>query len=116
MTELSEHLERWDLERDGPPSEEALRRELEERGYRVSRYEYPPGTTFPEHTHDADKIDAVLSGRFRLEMGGEEVVLAAGDRLAVPRGTPHSAAVVGDEPVVALDAVRRRSAGDGSDA
>lgn len=107
MTEVSELLERWNEERDGPATEEALRRELEGRGYRVSRYEYPPGTTFPEHTHDVDKIDAVVSGRFRLEMGGEEVVLEAGDRLAVPRGTPHSAEVVGDETVVSLDAVRR---------
>ncbi len=107
MTEVSELLERWNVERVGPATEESLRRELEDRGYRVSRYEYPPGTTFPEHTHDVDKIDAVVSGRFRLEMGGEEVVLEAGDRLAVPRGTPHSAEVVGDETVVSLDAVRR---------
>lgn len=107
MTEVSELLERWNEERDGPATEEALLRKLEDRGYRVSRYEYPPGTTFPEHTHAVDKIDAVVSGRFRLEMGGEEVVLEAGDRLAVPRGTPHSAEVVGDETVVSLDAVRR---------
>lgn len=102
----TDHLERWDAERDGPPSEAELRRRLEKRGYRVSRYEYAPGTSFPEHAHDVDKIDAVLSGRFRLEMGGEAVVLEAGDCLAVPRGTPHSAEVVGDEPVVSLDAVR----------
>lgn len=106
MTDISNLLERWDVERDGPPSEEALRSELEDRGYDVSRYEYPPGTTFPEHTHDVDKVDAVVSGRFRLEMGGEEVVLEAGDRLSVPKGTPHSAEVVGDETVVSLDAVR----------
>ncbi|MFW6083849.1 MAG: cupin domain-containing protein [Gemmatimonadota bacterium] len=104
---VSDHLERWDAGRDGPPSEAELRRRLEERGYRVSRYEYSPGTKFPEHTHDVDKIDAVVAGRFRLKMSGEEVVLEAGDCLAVPRGTPHSAEVVGDEPVVSLDAVRR---------
>lgn len=98
-------VERWNEERDGPPTEAALRRALEERGYRVSRYVYPPGTVFPDHTHDVDKIDAVVSGRFRLTMEGEEVVLEAGDRLAVPKGTTHRAEVVGDEPVVSLDAV-----------
>jgi mannose-6-phosphate isomerase-like protein (cupin superfamily) len=36
-----------------------------------------------------------------------EVVLEAGDVLAVPRGTVHSAEVVGEVPVVSLDATRR---------
>ncbi len=52
-------VERWDEERDGPVSETALRRRLQERGYGVSRYDYPPGTFFPDHDHGLDKIDAV---------------------------------------------------------
>ncbi len=99
-------LERWDEERDGLPTEEALRARLETLGYRASRYVYPPGTFFPEHTHPMDKIDAVVSGRFRMIVEGTEVVLEAGDCLAVPEGTLHSAEVVGDAPVVSLDAVR----------
>ena len=100
------NVDRWDTEADGPATEQALRRKLEDRGYRVSRYVYPPGTSFPEHTHGVDKIDAVVSGRFRMTMGGTSVVLEAGDCLEVPRGTPHAAEVVGDAPVVSLDAVR----------
>ena len=99
-------VEKWDSEKEGPLSEQALRRKLEARGYRVSRYVYPPGTFFPDHRHDIDKIDAVVSGRFRMTMGGRAVVLEAGDCLAVPRGTVHSAEVVGDAPVVSLDATR----------
>lgn len=99
-------VEKWDSEKDGPPSERALRRKLEARGYHVSRYVYPPGTFFPDHRHDIDKIDAVVSGRFRMTMRGRAVVLEAGDCLAVPRGTVHSAEVVGDAPVVSLDATR----------
>lgn len=98
--------ERWDPERDGPLSEDALRRKLEGRGYRVTRYVYPPGTAFPDHEHGVDKIDAVLSGRFRMSTPAGSAVLEAGDCLAVPRGTVHSAEVVGDEPVVSLDATR----------
>ncbi len=98
-------VERWDRERDGKPTEAALRRRLEGRGYRASRYVYPPGTVFPDHTHAVDKIDAVVSGRFRLTVEGEEFILEAGDALAVPRGVVHRAEVVGDEPVVSLDAV-----------
>ena len=99
-------IDRWDHERDGAPTEESLRAKLEGLGYSVSRYVYPPGTFFPEHTHSVDKIDAVVSGRFRMTVEGRELTLEAGDCLAVPRGIPHSAEVVGDQPVVSLDAIR----------
>jgi len=99
-------LEHWNPTTDGSLSEAALRQKLEAKGYRVSRYTYPPGTTFPPHTHGVDKIDAVLSGRFRMTMGGQSVILEAGDMLAVPRGASHTAEVVGNEPVVSLDATR----------
>ena len=39
-------------------------------------------------------------------MGDVDAVLEAGNCLAVPRGAVHSAEVVGDEPVVSLDATR----------
>ena len=99
-------VERWNAERDGPLSEQALRRKLEGLGYSVSRYTYPPGTFFPPHTHGEDKMDAVISGRFRIRMGADEVVLEAGDAVRVPRGAEHSAAVVGGQAVVSLDAVK----------
>ncbi len=99
-------LERWNEDVDGPVTEQALRRKMEARGYHVSRYVYPPGTYFPDHQHSIDKIDAVLSGRFRMIVEGQEVILKPGDSIAVPRGTVHSAEVVGDEPVVSLDATK----------
>ena len=99
-------VEHWEEERDGPLTEGALRQKLERRGYRVSRYVYPPGTLFPDHAHGIDKIDGVLSGRFRMTMEEQEVILEAGDCLAVPRGAVHCAEVIGDEPVVSLDATK----------
>jgi quercetin dioxygenase-like cupin family protein len=101
------NVDRWDRQRNGAPTEQALRRRLEARGYRVTRYVYPPGTIFPTHTHEVDKIDAVVSGRFQLSIRGEDIVLEAGDSLDVPRGVPHRAEVVGEDPVVSLDAVRK---------
>lgn len=99
-------VERWNVAVDGPLTELALRRKLERLGYQVSRYVYPPGTYFPDHTHSVDKIDAVVSGRFRLVVEGREVMLEAGDLLYVPKGTVHSAEVIGNEAVVSLDAVK----------
>jgi quercetin dioxygenase-like cupin family protein len=100
-------VRRWNPATDGELSEKALRRKLEAAGYIVSRYTYPPGTSFPEHTHGVDKIDAVVSGRFELVVEGVTAILGAGDWIAVPRGVPHTATVVGDEPVVSLDAIKK---------
>jgi len=96
----------WNEALEGPFSERGLRAKLEALGYRVARYTYEPGTVFPDHTHGVDKIDAVVSGRFRLVVSGHLAMLGPGDWIEVPRGAVHSATVVGDEPVVSLDAVR----------
>jgi quercetin dioxygenase-like cupin family protein len=99
-------VHRWNEALDGPFSESALRRKLEDDGYMVARYTYSPGTTFPDHVHDVNKIDAVISGQFRLVSAGHLVVLGPGQWVEVPRGVNHSAAVVGDAPVVSFDAVK----------
>jgi quercetin dioxygenase-like cupin family protein len=75
-------------------------------GYSVNRYVYPPGTRFPDHDHNVDKIDAVLAGQFRMTIYGQSVILKAGDCLKVPRGVIHSAEVIGDQAVVSLDAIK----------
>jgi quercetin dioxygenase-like cupin family protein len=97
--------QRWNAA-DGPFTESALRAKLEAMGYRVARYVYAPGTVFPDHKHDVDKIDAVLAGRFRLVVRGHMKVLGPGEWIEIPRGTIHNATVVGDEPVVSFDAVK----------
>ena len=96
----------WDSASDGELSEAGLRRKLELRGYRVTTYVYPPGTYFSEHTHAVDKIDAVLAGGFRITMNGSVYELGPGDMIAVPRGVPHSAEVIGAQSVTSLDAIR----------
>ena len=96
----------WNEPVDGPLSEAAMRRKLEGMGYLVARYVYAPGTVFPAHSHEVDKMDGVLSGRFRMQMQGASLLLEAGDMLAVPRGVVHSAEVVGEQSVVSLDAIK----------
>ena len=41
-----------------------------------------------------------------MSMNGETRILRAGDMVEVPQGVVHSAEVVGDEPVISLDAVK----------
>ena len=100
-------VDHWQAE-DGPLTEEALKERLQRLGYSVTRYVYPPGTYFPDHIHAAEKIDAVISGQFRITMGDDSAILRAGDFVHVPGGVTHSAEVIGDVPVISLDAVRVR--------
>ena len=95
-------LRHWDPASDGPLTEASLRRTLEAMGFIVSCAAYPPGHTVPEHKDAVDTIEAVLSGRLRVIVAGHFALLGPGDRITVPRGTHHSAAVVGDECVVSL--------------
>ena len=100
-------VEHWNAASDGALTESNMRRKLEALGYQVNRYVYAPGTRFPAHSHDVDKLDGVLSGRFRMTLYGQSLVMTAGDCLRVPRGAVHSAEVVGEQPVVSLDAIRQ---------
>lgn len=100
-------LQHWDATSMGPLTESALRSKLEQMGYRVTCYVYPPGTRFADHTHPNDKIDGVLSGRLRVVLERQEVILGPGDCIAIPRGAVHSVQVIGPSPVVSLDAVKR---------
>ncbi|MBI4005561.1 MAG: cupin domain-containing protein [Gammaproteobacteria bacterium] len=99
-------VQKWDSNTDGPLSESALRNKLESIGYHCTRYIYPPRTVFPEHSHEVDKIDAVLSGKFKLSMKDKNVILEAGDYLFVPKGMIHRAEVIGNESVVSIDAIK----------
>lgn len=96
----------WDTDRDGDISETAMRRKLAAMGYSVHTYTYPPGTSFSPHTHDVDKIDGVVSGRFEITVDDRVFLLESGDCLPVPRGVRHSARVIGSEPVLSVDAVK----------
>ena len=97
----------------GTLSEAAMRKRLEAEGYSVSRYTYPQGTYFSEHTHAVDKKDTALRGRLKIGAEGREVVLEAGDMIEIPAGTVHTAEVVGEEAVVSLDATRSSFQGRG---
>jgi quercetin dioxygenase-like cupin family protein len=101
------NITHWNPESDGELSLKSLAEKLDALGYSAHRYVYPPGTYFGPHTHDVDKIDAVLEGEFLIKTPNGDAVLRAGDWLEVPRGLVHSAEVIGSKPVVSLDALKR---------
>lgn len=103
-------VEKWD-KAWGALNEANMGKRLENEGYAVGRYTYPPGTYFPDHTHEIDKKDGVLTGRLKIIALGKEFVLEPGDIIEIPTGTVHSAEVVGREAVLSLDATRPARSG-----
>ncbi len=99
-------IEHWDERADGSLTEENMVGKMEARGYRVSCRVLPAGARLPAHSFPADKIDGVLSGRFRLVTREGAVTLGPGDCVVVPAGTVHRAEVMGRRPAVTLDAIR----------
>ncbi|CAH8478221.1 unnamed protein product [Heterobilharzia americana] len=94
----------WDESVDGPLSLQSMLKKLKAEGCSCTNYKFSPGTNFPVHTHQENKMDCIVSGQLSFTMFGKEIILGPGDRLEVPRNVPHSAHVVGNKPVVFVDA------------
>jgi quercetin dioxygenase-like cupin family protein len=62
---------------------------------------------FPEHKHNYPKVHIVLSGKLKIILPDDEVILTEGERLEVPANTPHTAEVLGDGPMVCIDATKK---------
>lgn len=74
----------------------------------------PGGSSPPPHLHPAqDESFEVRSGRLTAVVGGVQHELGPGDRLQIPRGTPHRMWNAGSENAVAL--WRTRPAGRTAD-
>ena len=100
-------IERWDVRRDGPLSETALRQKLEERGYEVSARSYPGGSVSAAPTDAAERAQAVVNGLLKVTIDGESAILTAGDLVFVPRGAVRRLEVVGPSPALCLEGAAR---------
>jgi quercetin dioxygenase-like cupin family protein len=81
-----------------------LQTRLEALGYEVCVHVLAPGTSFAAHCACDSRIDAVFSGQLKLVIGGRVHLLGPGDWIDIPAGVPMTAEVVGDEPVLGIDA------------
>jgi quercetin dioxygenase-like cupin family protein len=77
---------------------------LRAEGLAPSSWSNGPGDRYAAHRHGYDKVLVVASGSIRFGLPGEgrAVDLATGDRLELPAGTDHDAAV-GPDGVVCLE-------------
>lgn len=81
-----------------------IKQELRDEGYNLYVHSHPAGMFFPEHKHDHVTLHIILSGKMSITMDGEVHFLQSGDRLEIPADTDHSAEVLGESPVVCIDA------------
>jgi quercetin dioxygenase-like cupin family protein len=63
----------------------------------VGRYRYAAGTGAKPHKHPEEQVINVLSGNFRVRVGGEERILGAGDAVLIPPNTEHEALAADSE-------------------
>jgi mannose-6-phosphate isomerase-like protein (cupin superfamily) len=57
----------------------------------------PAGSAPPLHVHDdLDDTWFVVDGKMAVQCGDDELVVAAGDWVSMPRGVPHTFRVLGD--------------------
>lgn len=55
------------------------------------------------HNHDFDQLAFVLEGRMRITLADEQFDVEAPSVVWIPRGMPHSADVIGDQPCLTID-------------
>jgi quercetin dioxygenase-like cupin family protein len=67
----------------------------------VARIHLAQGAVVPEHRHANEQITTVERGRLRFRVAGREVVLEAGQTLALEPDVPHAVEALEDS--VALD-------------
>ena len=87
------------------PTESQVREIFAAENLRPYRWSNGAHDVYSAHTHAFNKVIIVVQGSitFGLPQEGNQVNLAAGDRLDLPRGILHNA-VVGPEGVVCLEA------------
>lgn len=48
------------------------------------------GAALPEHAHVHEQVTNLLEGRFEMVVGGERMLLEAGQAVVIPSNVPHS--------------------------
>jgi uncharacterized protein YjlB len=100
---LDARLTKWPA--PDTPSETGLRELMAQEGLRPYSWSNGPFDRYATHSHGYDKVIYVVSGsiEFGLPNEGRKLAMQAGDRLDLPAGTVHDAAV-GSDGVLCLEA------------
>lgn len=62
----------------------------------IARFESRKGSTLPAHSHHNEQFSTIQSGAVRFTIGGEDVIVRAGESVRIPSNVVHSAVVLED--------------------
>jgi len=99
-------VEHWDAEQEGQLTADSVKHKLAVLGYDAQPKRYKPGEQAPSRRVPVDSVEAVVEGQLRIMLEGEARVLKPGDLLFIPKGLVTSVEVVGQRPVLCLEAIR----------
>ncbi len=99
-------VEHWDPEQEGLLTADGVRHKLAVLGYDSTPKTYKPGEQAPSRRVPVDSVEAVVEGQLKIILEGEARVLQPGDLLFIPKGLVTSVEVIGQCPVLCLEAIR----------
>ena len=82
----------------------------------IARLTIAKDAVVPEHHHVNEQVATVERGSLRFLIGGQEVLLGAGQSVAIPPDVPHSVVALEDTVVVDIFSPRREDWLRGDDA
>jgi quercetin dioxygenase-like cupin family protein len=82
----------------------------------IARLEIARNAVVAEHSHVNEQVATVERGALRFHIGGRDLVLQAGQSLAIPSNVPHSVVALEDTTVVDVFSPRREDWIRGDDA
>ncbi|HBY62701.1 MAG TPA: cupin domain-containing protein [Solibacterales bacterium] len=109
-------LFRWDEVEREVLSPTIARQVIHAEALTVARIFLKKGALVPEHAHVNEQVSVMRSGCLRFVVNGSEVLVRAGETLAIPPHVPHSAEALEDSEALDIFTPRREDWIRGDDA
>lgn len=81
----------------------------------VARLRIAKSAVVPAHRHVNEQLAMVEKGALKFDLDGQEILVSAGQVLAIPSGIPHGVEAMEDTVVMDLFTPRRQDWIDGDD-
>jgi unsaturated pyranuronate lyase len=91
---------RWDSEPVEQLNDSIGRQMLHTETMTVARIHLAAGAVVPRHQHENEQVANVIAGRLRFVVGEEELLVGAGESIALPANVPHEVTALEDALVI----------------
>jgi len=94
---------------------QVTRRVIHTDGMTIARLFLAKGAAVPAHRHVSEQVATVEKGALKFDLDGQEIVVSAGQSLAIPPNVPHGVVALEDTIIVDVFTPRRQDWIDGDD-